>query len=78
MEMPKKLCLKLDSVIMYGKSSCRLSENISPVVYFPFFSWLHRKNWQVALMTGKAMSSASDNVIDIAANDIGFLTAQDG
>lgn len=78
MEIPKKLCLKLGTVIVYGKSSCRSSENIKPVVYFPFFSWLCRKNWQVALMTGKAMSSASDNVIDTDANDTGFLTVQDG
>lgn len=73
MEMPEQLCLKLGGVIAYEQSSYRLSESVNPVAYFPFFSELHKKNWQVALITGKAMSSASD-VIDIVTNVIGFLT----
>lgn len=76
MEMSEQLCLKLGGVITYGKS--RLSENNNPVVYFPFSSWLCKKNWQVALVTGKAMSSASDNVINTVTNVVGFLTRHPG
>lgn len=71
-------CLKLCDMIVYGKSIYRLWENINPVVYFPFFSGLHKKDWRVALITDKAMSSASDNVTDTATNVIGFLTTQIG
>lgn len=73
MEMPEHFCLKLGGMIVYGQSSCRLSENVNPVVYSPFFSGLHKKNWQVALITCKAMSSASHNVVVIATSVIYFL-----
>lgn len=61
-----------------GNPSADCQENVNPVVYFPFFSGLPKKNWQVALITGEAMSSAGDNVIDTATNVIGFLTVHIG
>lgn len=76
MEMSEQLCLKLGDVIVYRKS--RLSGNNNPVIYFPFSSGLCKKSHHVALVTGKTMSSASDNVIDTATNVVGFLTRHIG
>lgn len=76
MEMSEYLCLKLSGVIMCGKS--RLSGNNNQVIYFSFSSGLCKKNCQVALGTGKAVSSASDNVTDTGTNVVGFLTRHIG
>jgi len=61
-----------------GDPAADCQKMTTQLFFFAFFSGLPKKNWQAAIITGKAMSSTSDNITVISTNVICFMMTHVG